>query len=275
MLEYSSVCLESISQDQCGQLEKVQRKAAIACTRAYQKTSHASLLHELSLLTLQTRRKYHRLILYYKMVNGHMPTYLQDLIPPTRGTLEQRYNTRRSHHRNVPPSHTEKHKNSFLPRTTRDWNSLDDNMINASSLNIFKLKLKDALFPRRKKLFDLCHGQGAVNHSRIRMGLSALNSQIANYNFIENCTCSRCGAPNEDEVHFFIDCPHYTAIRGTLMRQLGCLLQPMGVAVNVQSTHDKRTLTNKILHGTSMLDTNDNASLFKHIQTYITNSKRF
>ena len=44
---------------------------------------------------------------------------------------------------------------------------------------------------------------------------------------------------------------------------------------NVQSTHNKRTLTNIIVHGTSMLDTNDNASLFKHIQTYITNSKRF
>ena len=38
-----------------------------------------------------------------------------------------------------------------------------------------------------KKLYDLCHGQGVVNHSRIRMGLSALNSQRANYNFTRRC----------------------------------------------------------------------------------------
>ena len=55
--EYTSVCFDNITAQQAILLEKSQRKAAIACTRAYQRTPNRLLLKEIGWLTLEQRRE--------------------------------------------------------------------------------------------------------------------------------------------------------------------------------------------------------------------------
>ena len=58
--------------------------------------------------------------------------------------------------------------------------------------------------------------KGAINHSRIRMGLSALNKHRRKNNFVDDSSCPKCGHKPESESHFFLHCPAYVAQRQAL-----------------------------------------------------------
>ena len=209
--------------------------------------------------------------------NGKWPcsNYLQAIMPPPRRLLQPRYNTRNMNDLHIPRTRLERYRNSFVPRTTHDWNLLSSQIKAVPSLSLFKQKLKESLFPLKNKLLGMHSGSGAINHSRIRMGLSALNSQRADYSFIDHRNCPRCRAPREDIMHFFLECPHYSVTRGKLIRELGHLLQPAGVAAHTHNQTEKDLLISTILHGHPSLKLETNLMLFFHIQTYSTDSKRF
>ena len=63
-------------------LESIQYNAAKICTGALKHTSHVKLLSELGWTTLADRRKYFKLVLFYKMYNNLTPPYLSNLVPP-------------------------------------------------------------------------------------------------------------------------------------------------------------------------------------------------
>ena len=50
-----------------------------------------------------------------------------------------------------------------------------------------------------------------MNHCRIRLGLSHLNSHLHRYNLIDSPSCSNpdCGETTESEEHCFLICPKY------------------------------------------------------------------
>jgi len=79
------------TREQSRRLEGCQRRAAIACTRAYNKTDTSLLLDELGWPTLQDRRTAALLMPTYKILHGMTPNYLRTLLPPTRKryTLEE------------------------------------------------------------------------------------------------------------------------------------------------------------------------------------------
>jgi len=82
------------------------------------------------------------------------------------------------------------------------------------------------------------------------MGLSALNGQRCDYNFIQYRHCDCCGSENEHVVHYFLDCPHYSATRRTLIHdELGTLIKSPGYCVNTENQETKTNLTNVLLHG--------------------------
>ena len=66
------------------------------------------------------------------------------------------------------------------------------------------------------------YGTSAIHHSRIRLGLSALNGQRAHYHLIPDPSCL-CGAPCENSMHYFLECPHHNAIRRILLQDMGRL----------------------------------------------------
>ena len=77
-------------------------------------TSHQKLYEESGFCTLKERRRRHRLILFYKMVNGECPDYLSDLLPPLVSTRNP-YHRRRPLERVIPPHKTDIYQNIFHP----------------------------------------------------------------------------------------------------------------------------------------------------------------
>ena len=83
----------------------------------------------------------------------------------------------------------------------------------SSSIEHFKLNLKKTTTPFFPHLYSRFIGKAAVNHTRIRLELSALNFQRFQYNFGNNMSCDKCGARREDAAHLLFHCPAYAVPR--------------------------------------------------------------
>ena len=86
-------------------LESVQYSACLAITGTIRSTLYEKLNQELGLETLQSRRWFRKLCLFYRIVNNQSPSYLFENIPST----DRIYNTKNA--ANVPRI---KSKHTFL-----------------------------------------------------------------------------------------------------------------------------------------------------------------
>ena len=88
LLEYADVVWDNCTQYEVNDLEKIQNEAARTCivTGATKLASINSLLSETGWETLSSRRKKHKLQLFYKVQNDLSPNYLSSLVPPTVGS---------------------------------------------------------------------------------------------------------------------------------------------------------------------------------------------
>ena len=69
------------------ELKKVQLEAARIVTGTTKLVSLENLYRETCLETLNSRRKQHKLTLYYKMINHLTPSYLSSLVPHRVGDM--------------------------------------------------------------------------------------------------------------------------------------------------------------------------------------------
>ena len=108
-------------------------------------TSHQE---ESGFCTLKERRRRHKLILFYKMVNGVCPDYLSDLLPPLV-SIRNPYHRRRPLERVIPPHKTDIYQKSFIPSTTMLWNSIPENIKQSTSIIELKryLSISDTTVP--------------------------------------------------------------------------------------------------------------------------------
>ena len=99
------------------------------------------ILNDLKWPTLQSHRKYHRLILLFKVVN-HLQLMPEQYLPsPARLTSTRSNHPCKFYH--IKTS-CDTYKFSFFPKTIPEWNSLQINNINNLSLTKFKLVLTKA-----------------------------------------------------------------------------------------------------------------------------------
>ena len=87
ILEYADVVWWNLTKYQEDELEKVQLKAARIVTGTTKLVSHDNLYRETCWETLNSRRKQHKLTLYYKMINNLTPPYLSSLFPHCWGDM--------------------------------------------------------------------------------------------------------------------------------------------------------------------------------------------
>ena len=140
MLEYSSAAWDPYRKYQVNCLEMVQRRAARFVTRT-QGTDEGCVTRALNHLqwpTLESRRKVARLSLLHKTLHGKasvaMPSYVThkpDL--RTRGSHPMKFLTIQSN--------CDEYKNSFWPRTIREWNKLPPAVLDINNTELFKTKL--------------------------------------------------------------------------------------------------------------------------------------
>ena len=264
ILEYGDIIFDNCSIKDKNALEAVQRKAGLICTGAYKHTEHQHLLDELGWETLHDRRQKHKLIQYYKITQGFVPPYLNNLLPElTASTI--RYNLRREQNRRQFTCRLTHYQNSFFPSTTKAWNSLDDRLKNIipPSVNIFKNQINSLNRPVKNNYYNMASGKTGIWLARLRMGLSALNAHRFNFHFINSSLCNSCNLGSESTIHYFFWCPTYGAARATFMGELS-----MNLGIN---TNNQSLLLQTLLHGTGSIQ-QDN-TLLQYLSEYFTATK--
>jgi len=158
ILDYGAIVWDPYSSTDREKLEKVQRRAARFITGDYKSRSPGcvtSMLKTLDLQDLQERRKDLRLTYMFKVVNGlikAMPP--ENFLTPTRTGCRRikakafsgyhSENPVSAHVRNnsktfvVPKSNYEQYTQSFFVKTIREWNALDEHVVQAQTVDQFK-----------------------------------------------------------------------------------------------------------------------------------------
>ena len=108
------------------------------------------IFQELGLESLKSRRWLRKLCLFYKTFHKKSPSYLFQLIPPNNNV----YATRSSQSNKISSFKTRHNffKDSFFPAVISEWNSLDINIQNSSSINVFKKELLRFIRPEHNSI---------------------------------------------------------------------------------------------------------------------------
>ena len=186
-------------------LESIQYRACLAITGAIRGTFREKIYQELGLESLQSRRWYRKLAVFYKIYKNKSPFYLFNLIPEKTSS----YTTRNV---DCTPLIKIKHnffKNTFFPSAIIEWNKLDPTIGKAESFGIFKSNILKFIRPTPRYFFNCYNQKGIRLMAQFRLGLSHLREHKFNHNF-QNCINPLCsyGMDFESTSHFFSTVPY-------------------------------------------------------------------
>ena len=132
-LDYGDIIFHGQLVDMMKSLESVQYQAALIITRCIKGTNMKKVYNELGWESLEERRIYRRLSLFYKIRNNDTPDYLSNHIHDLTERMSQRY------------------QKSFFPFYKKEWELLGDELKNSSSLSVFKAKYIKNIRPQKLK----------------------------------------------------------------------------------------------------------------------------
>jgi hypothetical protein len=119
------------------QVEMVQRRAARYVTRRYHNTSSVTdMINTLNWESLEQRRAKMRLALFYKMNSSSIAIPIPSCI-----LLPNRPRPGFPHQFQMIYASTEAYKNSYFPRTVRQWNTLPPSLATLDTFPLFKVAL--------------------------------------------------------------------------------------------------------------------------------------
>ena len=152
-------------------------------------------------------------------------------------------------------SNTNLFYNSFFPSSVRAWNSLSEEIKQASSLSALKNHLNTNI-KRPPKCYYAGTRLGQVLHARLRMECSSLNSHLYHKNIVDSPSCL-CGG-FESAYHFLFVCPRFAAAKNSYLPS----------NLHNHSTRD-------LLFGCESKTNQQNETIFLKVQDFIVNSGRF
>ena len=118
LLGYCDVVWDNCSAENKKQLESIHIEAARIITGATRLCSIEKLFSELGWESLQRCRNKHKLIIFFKILNGFTPNYFVDLVPPLIQETT-RYNLRHSNDSQTIYANSYLFYNSFFPAIIR------------------------------------------------------------------------------------------------------------------------------------------------------------
>ena len=195
-------------------IEQVNKGAGSIISGAIRATSSNVIYNELGWVTMESMRKFHRLITFHKIINGKTPDYLRNCLPQ-RVQDTTSYSRRDADNLVTMPTRIEIYYKSFFPAKVRDWNALCPNVRNIVDHEKFREALPKEM-PCHNKLYSYGHRKTGILLSRIRMGYSALTGHLYNYHVVENPRCD-CGVPMADPFHYFFESPRFIIQREEMM----------------------------------------------------------
>ena len=268
VLEYGNILYDNCTLYLKQRLESIQRQAAIVCTGAFANTSYIRLLDELGWPSLEDRRKYYRMNTMYRMTNNQAPEYLCELMPLLVRDRTN-YQLRNANHISIPKTNHVKTYNSFIPKTTRDWNSLGAGK-NCQSVEGFKTMYKREFFRRPNPVRNIDINGGNIHLTRLRLGLSHLSEHLYTHNIIDSPLCKNCELESESTAHYLLKCPLYGAQRAAFLSGLLDVLDGDYIAGLREND-----IVDLFLNGNPEFPYQSNIDMNRLAQTYITSTKRF
>jgi hypothetical protein len=111
-------------------LERVQKRAGrfVMNNYSFEEGSMTSIMNELGWKQLKQLRQENRLILLHKGLNGYTNIPISDI---NQNKRKQRKG--HNHQFQIPHARTDTFKDSFIPKTLKDWNQLDPNILQKST----------------------------------------------------------------------------------------------------------------------------------------------
>ena len=256
VLEYASPVWTNCTQDQKNRIEEIQRESMRAITGGIVGTSHLRLYQECGWTSTHERRNRKNLTVFFKLVNRQTPEYMANLIP-NKVQDKTTYNLRSSQDLSQGTTRSTFFQNSFIPSTTKTWNTLPQQLKNSKDINEFKRQInKDN--EKTPAYYYSGNRQGQIIHTRMRLKCSPLNADLYDMHIIEDPSCS-CGHSYENPEHFFFHCPRYNLTR-QIFRE-----------IDGRINQDTRTF----LYGSRDVDSDSNEKLFAIITKYICRTNRF
>ena len=130
----------------------------MAIAGAIRGTSSEMLFQELGLESLKLRRSLKKLSLFNKIFHEKSPSYLFQLIPPNNNV----YATSCSRSNKISSFKIRQNffKDCFFPAVISEWNSLDINIRNSSSINMFKKELLKFIRPEPNSTYNINDTKG-------------------------------------------------------------------------------------------------------------------
>ena len=268
-MEYADVLWDGCTDSESDLLEHVQYEAAKIVTGAMKGTSKQRLMQEIGWEDLKTRRAIHKLLLYFKIVNNLCPSYLVDLLP-LLVSERTNYSLRTASNYSIFASRTDRFKRSFFPSTTSLWNDIGNEIRCLDSIGSFKKALFSSYnVSSYNATFDFAIDRfNAIFHTRLRLDTCALNYYLFKIGCKESPACF-CGFYNESVNHFFLECPLYSAPRTNLLSSAARIF------ADRWSSMTKVQIVSVFLFGSKLLSPKQISDLFFHVQSFISDSKRF
>jgi hypothetical protein len=126
-----------------------------------------------------------------------------------------------------------------------------------TNIRSFKIKLTTPLF-KPPKYFGEGSRRLNIIHARLRHQCSSLNADLYRINLAENPNCN-CGAPYEDAIHYFLECPLYQIQTANLFNDIE------NIELNIET----------ILFGNEDLSLQINTNIFEKVRNCIGRTNRF
>ena len=196
-------------------LESLQYQAGLAITGTWRGSNRDKLYEELGWETLQNRRWFRRLIVFYKIMNNLTPKYMVEPVPIH---IRHLYGLRPSNVIRPFICRNDRFEKSFYPDSVKCWNSIGPEFRQIPTLSLFKSQLLNIIRPKKKSIFQIHSALGMKYIFQLRVGLSSLKAHKKAHNFTDtpDDKCS-CNTGIENNVHFLIKCPHYTNQRQIML----------------------------------------------------------
>ena len=176
-------------------LESIHYNACLTTTGAIRGTSKEKLYRELGLESLQLRRWYKKLGMFFKIFKSKSPQYLFKLIQKM-----SYYITRNADNISLFNIKCSFYKSYFFPSTIIEWN----NLRNLDNFGVFKNKIFKFIRPKPNSFFNCCNLKGIRLITRLRLELSHLRKHKFKYN-MQNCLNPLFSCGSSIESTYWID----------------------------------------------------------------------
>ena len=179
-LDYGDVIFDQAFNNSFHQrLESIQYNATPAIAGAIRGTSKEKLYQELGFESLQSRKWFRKLSLFYKILKYESPPYLYQLIPKPLTS----YSTRNSENLPLIKANHTFFKNTFFPSTIIEWNKLDSNIRCSPPYKLFRKRIQEFIRTQPNSIFNVPNSLGLTYLKRLRVGLSHLCEHKFRHNF--------------------------------------------------------------------------------------------